>query len=81
MEDYEQLNESTKYGDIGVTVKWIIYGKSVRERRILGWIGQKMQIDKDTADKGAGTLRRAVRRRAIARILGGRHMECACLLL
>jgi hypothetical protein len=52
VEDYEQLNKSTKYGDIGVTVKWIIYGKSVRERRSLGWIGQKMQIDKDTADKG-----------------------------
>ena len=27
--------------------------------------------------KGAGTLRRAVRSQAIARILGGRHMECA----
>jgi len=27
--------------------------------------------------KGAGTLRRAVRRQAFARILGGRHMECA----
>ena len=61
VEDYEQLNESTKYGDIGVTVKWIIYRKSVRERRSQGWVGQKMQIDKDTADKGAGTLRRAVR--------------------
>jgi len=30
--------------------------------------------------KGAGTLRRAVRRQAIARILGGRHMECAYYL-
>ena len=27
--------------------------------------------------KGAGTLRRAVRSQAFARILGGRHMECA----
>jgi hypothetical protein len=27
--------------------------------------------------KGAGTLRRAVRRQAFARIPGGRHMECA----
>ena len=27
--------------------------------------------------KGAGTLRRAVRNQAFARILGGRHMECA----
>jgi hypothetical protein len=27
--------------------------------------------------KGAGTLRRAVRSQAHARILGGRHMECA----
>ncbi len=27
--------------------------------------------------KGAGTLRRAVRGQAFARILGGRHMECA----
>ena len=27
--------------------------------------------------KGAGTLRRAVRSEAFARILGGRHMECA----
>jgi hypothetical protein len=27
--------------------------------------------------KGAGTLRRAVRSPAFARILGGRHMECA----
>ena len=26
--------------------------------------------------KGAGTLRRAVRRQAFARIPGGRHMEC-----
>jgi len=31
----------------------------------------------DTADKGAGTLRRAIRSQAFARILGGRHMECA----
>ena len=27
--------------------------------------------------KGAGTLRRAVRSQTFARILGGRHMECA----
>jgi len=27
--------------------------------------------------KGAGTLRRAVRSEAFARIPGGRHMECA----
>jgi hypothetical protein len=27
--------------------------------------------------KGPGTLRRAVRRQAFAKILGGRHMECA----
>ena len=27
--------------------------------------------------KGAGTLRRAVRRQVFARIPGGRHMECA----
>ena len=40
--------------------------------------------------KGGGTLRRAVRSQAFARILGGRHVECAyyrwtahgmCLLL
>ena len=29
------------------------------------------------ADKVAGTLRRAVRRQAFAKIPGGRHMECA----
>ena len=37
--------------------------------------GVERQID--TADKVAGTLRRAVRSRAFAGIPGGRHMECA----
>ena len=31
--------------------------------------------------KGAGTLRRAVRSQAFAKILGGRHMECAYYLV
>jgi hypothetical protein len=60
-----------------VTVKWIIYGKSVREGSSLGWIGQKLQIDKTQPTKGAGTLRHAVRSRVFAGILGGRHMEFA----
>ncbi len=38
------------------------------------WISRLDRADKV---KGAGTLRRAVRSHAFARILGGRHMECA----
>jgi len=38
------------------------------------WISRRGRTDKV---KVAGTLRRAVRSHAFARILGGRHMECA----
>ena len=41
---------------------------------IFGWI---LSLWIARVAKGAGTLRRAVRRQAFARILGGRHMECA----
>ena len=36
-----------------------------------------MRVAPVTPTKVAGTLRRAVRSYSIARILGGRHMECA----
>ena len=35
------------------------------------------RIEDKRPTKGAGTLRRAVRSQAFARVLGGRHMECA----
>jgi BatD DUF11 like domain len=35
------------------------------------------RIEVNRPTKGAGTLRRAVRGQAFARVLGGRHMECA----
>ena len=44
----------------------------------MGWLQQVGQAATWTeATKGAGTLRRAVRSQAFAKILGGRHMECA----
>ena len=36
-----------------------------------------MDLVKTQPTKVAGTLRRAVRSQAFAKILGGRHMECA----
>jgi hypothetical protein len=42
---------------------------------------KRRRVEWTQPTKVAGTLRRAVRSQAIARILGGRHMECAYLLL
>jgi hypothetical protein len=43
----------------------------MQKRQWISWLDRADKV------KVAGTLRRAVRRHACARIPGGRHMECA----
>jgi len=45
--------------------------------RINGATHLCLSTDLTQPTKGAGTLRRAIRSQAFARIPGGRHMECA----